>query len=165
MSNLLRSLRTNERRWANHSGCSCQKSDHEQITQVTHDKWVTVSDSLRSLMINEWMSKSLVFSNQIAHLLFRSQKTSDSLKKIWLKSYFCYIFCTVKKTSDLLISSFLTSNIQAIYFECLKWGTSGALVYHPIMLCFLQQERPVSLLSGSKNRNNLSCIEHILQNV
>ena len=40
-------------------------SDCEQIDQVAHDKWATVSDSLRSLMINEQMS--------------------DLLKKIWLK--------------------------------------------------------------------------------
>ena len=55
--------------------------------------------------------------------------------------------------------------IQAVYLDRSKLGISGTLVYHPIMLCFLQQERPVSLLSGSKNRTNLSCIEHILQNV
>ena len=30
---------------------------------------------------------------------------------------------------------------------------------------FCKQKRPVSLLSGTKNRSNLSCIEHILQNV
>ena len=110
VSDSLRSLRTNERRWANHSGCSCQKSDHEQITQVTHDKWVTVSDSLRLLMINEWMSKSLVFSNQIAHLLFGSQKTNDSLKKIWLKSYFLVHFLYIKKNE--WFAHFLFFNLQ-----------------------------------------------------
>ena len=49
----LRSLRTNERLWANHSGHSSQKSDREQIAQVAHNKWATVSDFLRLLMINE----------------------------------------------------------------------------------------------------------------
>ena len=34
-------------------------SDHEQIAQVAHDKWATVSDSLRSLMINERKNDSL----------------------------------------------------------------------------------------------------------
>ena len=51
MSELLRLLKTNER--------------HEQIAQVAHDKRATVSDSLRSLMINELRS--------------------DLLKKFWLK--------------------------------------------------------------------------------
>ena len=40
-------------------------SDREQIAKVAHDKWATVSDSLRSLMINERMS--------------------DPLKKFWLQ--------------------------------------------------------------------------------
>ena len=34
-------------------------SDCERIAQVTHDKWATVRDLLRSLMINEQMSNSL----------------------------------------------------------------------------------------------------------
>ena len=58
VSDSLRSLRTNERLWANCSGRSCQKSDCEGIAQVTHDKWAAVSDSLRSLMLNERMSNS-----------------------------------------------------------------------------------------------------------
>ena len=37
VSDSLRSLRTNERLWANCSGRSCQKSDHERIAQVAHD--------------------------------------------------------------------------------------------------------------------------------
>ena len=59
VSNLLISLKTNERLWANHSGRSRQMSNREQITQVAYDKWSTVSDWLRSLMINEQISYSL----------------------------------------------------------------------------------------------------------
>ena len=87
VSDSLRLLRISERLWANRSGRSCQKSD-----------------SLRLPILNEQMSKSLIFSERIAHLLFRSQKTSDSLKKIWLKSYFLYVFF---KISDSLLLSFL----------------------------------------------------------
>ena len=36
VSNLLRSLKTNERLWANRSGCSRQMSDCERIAQVAH---------------------------------------------------------------------------------------------------------------------------------
>ena len=39
VSKLLRSLRGNERPWANHSGRSRQMSDCEQFAQVAHDKW------------------------------------------------------------------------------------------------------------------------------
>ena len=49
--------------------------DCEQFAQIAQDKWATVSDSLRSLMINERMS--------------------DLLKKIWqknLKSSFLVCF-------------------------------------------------------------------------
>ena len=48
-----------EQLWAIHSDRSRQMSDGEQITQVAHDKWATVSESLRSLMINEWINDSL----------------------------------------------------------------------------------------------------------
>ena len=65
VSDSLRSLKTNERPWANRSGRSEEMSDRERIAQVAQDKWATMSDSLRSLRGNERMS--------------------DSLKKIWLK--------------------------------------------------------------------------------
>ena len=60
------SLKSNEQLWAIRSDRSRQMSNCEQIAQVAYDIWATVSDSLRSLMINERMS--------------------DSLKKIWLKN-------------------------------------------------------------------------------
>ena len=53
VSDSLRSLKTNERPWANRSGRSEEMSDRERIAQVTQDKWATVSDSLRSLKTNE----------------------------------------------------------------------------------------------------------------
>ena len=59
VSDSLRSLKTNERLWANRSGHSRQMSNRERIAQVAHDKWVTVSDLLRSFMINEQMSNLL----------------------------------------------------------------------------------------------------------
>ena len=66
------SLRSNKRLWVIHSDRAGQMSDFEQIAQVTHDK----CDLLRSLMINEQMSKSLSCS----------QKTSNLQKIFWLKS-------------------------------------------------------------------------------
>ena len=65
MSNLFRSLKTNERLYANRSGRSEEMRDREQIAQIAQDKGVTVSNSLKLLRGNEGMS--------------------DSLKKIWLK--------------------------------------------------------------------------------
>ena len=70
---MLISLKLNERLWAICSDRSRQISDCEQISQVAqdkmnnreriahvaHDKWARVSDSLKSLMINEQMSDSL----------------------------------------------------------------------------------------------------------
>ena len=60
-------------------------SDCERIAQVPHEKWATVSDSLRSLMINEdivpkmseWVNCSFFWANRS----FFAQKTSDSLRK------------------------------------------------------------------------------------
>ena len=47
--------------------------DCEKIAQVAHVKRATVSDSLRSLRINEQMSESLVFFEQIALLLTKNE--------------------------------------------------------------------------------------------
>ena len=100
VSDSLRSLKTNERLWANRSGCSRQMSDRERIAQVAHNKWATVSDSLRLLLINERMR--------------------DSLKKCWLKKlkilFFC-MFCIrflFSKLSDSLIPSLLMSNVSKL---------------------------------------------------
>ena len=77
VSDLLRSLKTNEWPWATRSGRSEEISNREQITQVAQDKWSTVSNWLRSLMINEGMS--------------------DSLKKCWLKKNLksCFLVCFI----------------------------------------------------------------------
>ena len=48
-------------------------SDLVWITQVDHDKWGTVSNSLRSLMINEWMSDLLTVANLSHSRSFVSQ--------------------------------------------------------------------------------------------
>ena len=80
MSDLLTSLRENERLWANRSLCSEGMSDCDQIAQVAHQKWadeqiahffeqiahfaqrewVIVSKLLRSLIKNEQIT-------QVAH--------------------------------------------------------------------------------------------------
>ena len=59
------------------SGC-------EQIAQVAHIKIAT-------------LSKSLVFYEQIAHLVFRLQKRVIRSKQIGLKSYFLVHICTCFK--------------------------------------------------------------------
>ena len=46
VSDLLRSLKTNEWSWANGSGHSEEMSNREQIAQVPQDKWATMSDLL-----------------------------------------------------------------------------------------------------------------------
>ena len=118
VSNLLRLLRTNEQLWANCSGCSCQKSDREwiaqvaQVAQVAHDKWATMSDSLRWLMINEQMSESVVFFERITHSLFCSQKASNLLKIIWLKLYFFVLFLDVFLRDRFTHSLFFMSDVS-----------------------------------------------------
>ena len=66
----------------------------ERIAQVTHQKWATMSESLRSLRVNErlwanrsgrspkmseWANRS--FFEWITHSLIFGQKTSDLLRK------------------------------------------------------------------------------------
>ena len=118
----IRLLKTNERLWANRSCCSRQMSDREQIAQVIHYKWATVSDSLRSLIINELMS--------------------DSLKNCWQKKskilFFSmfYISFLFKKLSDSLIPSFLMLRLLTKNERCeqitqvtyQKWATISDLL-------------------------------------
>ena len=53
LSDLLRTLKTNEQLWANRSGRSWNMSDHEWFAQVTQMKWAILSESLRLLTKNE----------------------------------------------------------------------------------------------------------------
>ena len=59
VSDLLRSLKTNEWPWANCSGRLEEMSARERISQFAQDKWATVSDLLGSLRGNEQMCNSL----------------------------------------------------------------------------------------------------------
>ena len=53
VSDSLRSLKTNERPWANRSGRSEEMSDREWIAQVAQRKWATASELLRLFKTNE----------------------------------------------------------------------------------------------------------------
>ena len=71
VAHLLRSLKTNEQPWANRSGRSEEMSEREWISQVTQDKWGTVSDLRRSLRGNKRMSNSLkIFWLKKSKILF-----------------------------------------------------------------------------------------------
>ena len=86
--------------------CSHQMKDYDRFAQIAQDKWETVSDSLRSLMINERIAR---FFEQNAHSLFRSQKTIDLLNYffVWLKSYFfvLYVFVSFFFVNELFAHS------------------------------------------------------------
>ena len=70
-------LKSIEWLWAICSDRSRQMSDCERIAQVVQDKWATMSDLLRSLMINDQMR--------------------ISLKKFWLqKSKILFLVCFLK---------------------------------------------------------------------
>ena len=98
VSKSLRSFMSKEQLCANCSDCSWQKSNRERFAQVAHDKWE-----------NEQIAH---FFQRIAHSLFRSPKTSDSLKKCWLKSYFWNVLYILKKRGDSLIPSLLMSDVS-----------------------------------------------------
>ena len=70
-------------------------SDREQIAEVAHDKWATVSDSLRSLMTNEQFAQKCI------------------LKKTKILFFFvCFVYFFILKMSNLLIPSFLVSDVS-----------------------------------------------------
>ena len=60
----------------------------------------------------------------LSESLFPLQKMSDSLKNIWIKSY----FCKFKKTSDFLTPSFLKSNVSYGQIAHQKWVTVSELL-------------------------------------
>ena len=90
---------------------SWQKSDSEQIPQVTNQKWVTVSNLLRSLTKNEWpwaiySGRSPKINNcerilQISHdtksdlsesLFFLNKSLFHSQNKLFTQTKNCYFF-------------------------------------------------------------------------
>ena len=76
-------------------------SDCERIVQVTQDKWA---------------------NEQIAHFLFRSQKKSESLKKIVFFVRFLHFFYKFfKKGKDSLIPSKQSERIAQVIQD--KWAT------------------------------------------
>ena len=107
------SLKTNERRWVNRSGCSEEMtmSYRERITQVAQDKWATMSDWLRSLRGNERMS--------------------NLLKKIWLKNlkswftmfYLRFLKKNVAKNERIAHFLFFGEQCKWIaHFAQIKWA-------------------------------------------
>ena len=56
----LRSLKSNEQLWTIRSDRSGQMSDREWIAQVAHDKWATMSDSLKKNLTKRLKSYFLV---------------------------------------------------------------------------------------------------------
>ena len=70
----------------------------EGIAQVAHQKWVTMSnslrtmsESLRSLTKNEQMSKSLIFSQKTSDLLRKLMSEFPALQKLYKSIIFNYI--------------------------------------------------------------------------
>ena len=99
-------LRSNERLWAIRSYCSRQMSNCERIAQVAHVKRATVSNSLRSIMINEWRRESLVFLRELLIRSFTHKKRAIRLKNLTEIVFFstsCF---------KLLIHSFLMSHMR-----------------------------------------------------
>ena len=86
-AHLLRSLRSNARLWTIRSDHSGQMSDYEQIAQAAHDKWATVSDLLRSLMINEQIARHLL----IIHSFFRKKNKRFLMSKVPTLEYFLLV--------------------------------------------------------------------------
>ena len=59
--------------WANCSGHSPKKSDHERFAQFAQRKWKIVNKSLRSLTKNEWIAH---FFERIAHFWAKHKRFS-----------------------------------------------------------------------------------------
>ena len=116
VSDLLRSLRTNERLWGNCLDRSWQMS-------LMTNEWMWAIRSGHSGQMSEligFLSKSITF-------IFRSQKISDWLKKFFKKIVFFYVFYSIlKKAKDLLIPSERSERIAQVAQD--KWATASNLL-------------------------------------
>ena len=72
--------------WANCSGRSQKMSNHERFAQVAHQKWTTMSKSLRSLTKNERMSKSFIFFSKSLNRSFFCKKRAIRSENRWTNS-------------------------------------------------------------------------------
>ena len=145
--------------------CSNQMSDCEQLAQIPQDKWATVSESLRSLMLKEqlwancsghsWQISDHEKFAQVAHDKWANERFAQ---KVRLKLYYLVRFLYVKKNpSDSLIPSFSMSDLSASLRSLTK--NEGceqiALVTHQkwvtmidILRSLTKNERPWANCSG-----------------
>ena len=143
VSDLLRSLKTNERPWANRSGRSWKMSDRErfaQVAQVAHDKWAMWANRSGC---SPKMSNHEQFA-QVAHEKWvNEQFAQKTLTKI---VFFGAFFVCKKNTSNLLIPSFLMSDAaQVAHQKWAMWANRSGC-----SLC--KNERPWVICSGRSSK-------------
>ena len=90
VSDLLRSLRTNEQMWANHSGCSWQRSECELFAQVAQDKW---ADERNAWFFLAKPSFSLV--------LTKNEQFAQKIRKHRIFCTFLQFFCKFFKNAKV----------------------------------------------------------------
>ena len=94
--------------WANRSSRSPKMSDYERFAQVAHQKWATMSESLKSLTKNERMRESLIFLSKLLIRLFFGKKRAIRSENWWANSQLC-IFVFDAISSELLVTALLFS--------------------------------------------------------
>ena len=72
--------------WANCSGYSPKMSYHERFAQVIQRKWAIMSELLRSLTKNEWMSESLIVLSESLIRSFLDKKRVIRSEIKWANS-------------------------------------------------------------------------------
>ena len=87
--------------------CSHQMKDYDRFAQIAQDKWETVSDSLRSLMICEWANRSFFWAKRSFALSLTKNDRFAQLFFVWLKSYFfvLYVFSSFLFLNELFAHS------------------------------------------------------------
>ena len=150
VSESLRSLTKNERceriaqvahqKWAmlaNRSGRSPKMSDHEWFAHIAQRKWAIVSESLRSLTKNEWMSESLVLLSKSLIRSFLGKKR---------------VICLEKPMSEfpaLHLRDFLTVS----HFWWVTWGICSQL-----LICPERPERFAHIANYKRVNDWIACL-------
>ena len=117
------------------SFCSNQMSDCERFAQIAQDKWVAVSESLRSLRGNErsWAihsgrSDKMSDVSESLILLTKNEQMSDSLNNFWLKKSKILFYLRFLKKNNFRQNEWIAHSLifwqkRAICSE-IKWANS-----------------------------------------
>ena len=116
VSDLLRSLRTNEQMWANHSGCSWQRSECELFAQVAQDKWADERNAwvfLANPSFSLVLTKNEQFAQKFENIVF------------FVRFYSFFVSFLKMQRFRLFLLSKVSESLRSLRTKEQRWATSS----------------------------------------